>query len=396
MSYQKKLEAKERKLRMVYVSSYIPRQCGIATFTKDLTNAINELNPECLAEIIAVTDSYHQDYDYPWEVKYRIKQNDFSTYTAAADYINQSSVEIVHIQHEFGLFGGEQGEYLIPFMDCLQKPIVVTLHTVLQKPSPKNLEVMRRMSELSKVFIVISQIAANRLKKIYNLDEKCKIVVIPHGVFDFSKVDPNKYKGRIGLKGKKILMTHGLINPDKGIEDAIKALPKIVKKFPEVVYLIVGKTHPLIIKHQGEKYRRGLIELAKELKVSRHLLFKDRFMSLERLVDYIQAADIDLTLHLKKDQISSGTLAKSIGAGKVCISTPYFYAQEVLAEGRGIIVPMKDPDKIAKEVIDLFSHPKKMEEIRDRAYEYGRKMIWSNVALKHLDLFSMLKKKAKK
>ena len=396
MSYQKKLEAKERKLRMVYVSSYIPRQCCIATFTKDLTNAINELNPECLAEIIAVTDSYHQDYDYPWEVKYRIKQNDFSTYTAAADYINQSSVEIVHIQHEFGLFGGEQGEYLIPFMDCLQKPIVVTLHTVLQKPSPKNLEVMRRMSELSKVFIVISQIAANRLKKIYNLDEKCKIVVIPHGVFDFSKVDPNKYKGRIGLKGKKILMTHGLINPDKGIEDAIKALPKIVKKFPEVVYLIVGKTHPLIIKHQGEKYRRGLIELAKELKVSRHLLFKDRFMSLERLVDYIQAADIDLTLHLKKDQISSGTLAKSIGAGKVCISTPYFYAQEVLAEGRGIIVPMKDPDKIAKEVIDLFSHPKKMEEIRDRAYEYGRKMIWSNVALKHLDLFSMLKKKAKK
>src|SRR3990172_13428782 len=281
-------------------------------------------------------------------------------------------------------------------MDCLQKPIVVTLHTVLQKPSPKNLEVMRRMSELSKVFIVISQIAANRLKKIYNLDEKCKIVVIPHGVFDFSKVDPNKYKGRIGLKGKKILMTHGLINPDKGIEDAIKALPKIVKKFPEVVYLIVGKTHPLIIKHQGEKYRRGLIELAKELKVSRHLLFKDRFMSLERLVDYIQAADIDLTLHLKKDQISSGTLAKSIGAGKVCISTPYFYAQEVLAEGRGIIVPMKDPDKIAKEVIVLFSHPKKMEEIRDRAYEYGRKMIWSNVALKHLDLFSMLKKKAKK
>ncbi|MBU2595553.1 glycosyltransferase [Patescibacteria group bacterium] len=395
MSYQKKLEAKERRLRVVYVSSYIPRQCGIATFTKDLTNAINELNPEYLAEIIAVTDSYHKDYDYPWEVKFRIKQEDFSTYTRAADYINQSSAEVVHIQHEFGLYGGEQGEYLIPFMNCLQKPIAVTLHTVLERPSQKNLEVVKKMSELADVFIVISRIAADRLEKIYQLKNNCKIVVIPHGVFDFPKVDPNKYKGKIGLKGKKILMTHGLINPDKGIEDAIKALPKIVKKFPEVVYLVVGKTHPLIIKHQGEKYRHGLAELAKKLKVSRHLQFKNRFMALERLVDYIQATDIDLTLHLKKDQISSGTLAKAIGAGKVCISTPYYYAQEVLAGGRGIIVPMEDPDRVAKEVIDLFSHPKKMGEIRDKAYEYGRKMIWSNVALKHLDLFSILKKKSK-
>ncbi len=396
MSYQKKLEAKERRLRVVYVSSYIPRQCGIATFTKDLTNAINELNPECLAEIIAVTDSYHQDYDYPWEVKYRIKQNDFSAYTAAADYINQSSAEVVHLQHEFGLFGGEQGEYIVPFMACLQKPIAVTLHTVLGRPSKKNLEVVEKMSGLAQVFIVISQTAAERLEKVYQIKNNCKIVVIPHGVFDFPKVDPNKYKGKIGLKGKKILMTHGLINPDKGIEDAIRALPEIVKKFPEVIYLIVGKTHPLIIKHQGERYRRGLIELAKKLKVDRHLQFKNRFMALERLVDYIQAADIDLSLHLKKDQISSGTLAKAIGAGKVCIATPYYYAQEVLADGRGIIVPMKDPEGVAREVIDIFSHPQKMEEIRGRAYEYGRKMIWSNVALKHLDLFSLLKKKAKK
>lgn len=396
MSYQTKLEAKERKLRVVYIASYIPRQCGIATFTKDLTNAVNELNPECLAEIIAVTDSYHQDYDYPWEVKYRIKQDDFSTYTAAADYINQSSAEVVHIQHEFGLFGGGQGEYIVPFMACLQKPIAVTLHTVLGRPSKKNLEVIKKMSELAEVFIVISQTAAGRLEKVYQIKNNCKIVVIPHGVFDFPKVDPNKYKGKLGLKGKKILMTHGLINPDKGIEDAVRALPKIVKKFPEVIYLIVGKTHPLIIKHQGERYRLGLIELAKKLKVEEHLLFKNRFMSLERLVDYIQAADIDLTLHLKKDQISSGTLAKSIGAGKVCISTPYYYAQEVLADGRGIIVPMNDPDRVAKEVIDLFSHPQRMEEIRGKAYEYGRKMIWSNVALKHLDLFSLLKKNSKK
>lgn len=396
MSYQKILAAKERRIRVVYVSSYIPRQCGIATFTKDLTNAINELNPEYLAEIVAVTDPYHRSYDYPWEVKFRIKQEDFSTYTRAADYINQSSAEIVHIQHEFGLFGGEQGEHLIPFMSCLQKPIAVTLHTVLKDPSPKNLEVMRKMSELAKVFIVISQIAADRLKKVYQLKLDCKVVVIPHGVFDFPKVNSDKFKGRIGLKDKKILMTHGLLNPDKGIEYVISALPKIVKKFPEVVYLIVGKTHPLIIRHYGEEYRNNLKKLAKKLGVSRHVIFRNRFMPFERLVDYIQAMDIDLSLHIKKDQISSGTLAKAIGAGKVCLATPYYYAQEVLAEGRGIIVPMKDSKKVAQEIIKLFSHPQKMEEIRGRAYEYSRKMIWSNVALKHLDLFSAIKKEARK
>jgi glycosyltransferase involved in cell wall biosynthesis len=394
MSYQKKLDARERKLRIVYVSSYIPRECGIATFTKDLTSAINELNPEYLAEIIAVTDPYHKDYDYPWEVKFRIKQENFSSYTAAADYINQSSAEIVHIQHEFGLFGGEQGEYLIPFMNCLQKPIAVTLHTVLQKPSAKNLEVVRQMFKMAEVFIVISQIAADRLREVYKLKGKCKIVVIPHGVFDFPKVDSDKYKSRIGLKGKKILMSHGLINPDKGIEDVILSLPKIVKKFPEVVYLIVGKTHPLIKKHYGEEYRKRLKDLAKKLGVGSNVVFRNRFMPFDRLVDYIQAADIDLSLHLKQDQISSGTLAKAIGAGKVCLATPYYYAREVLAKGRGIIVPMHDPQKLAKEIIELFSHPKKMEQIRSCAYEYGRKMIWSNVALKHLDLFSVIKKEA--
>lgn len=396
MNYQEKLAARQRGIRVLYVSSYIPRECGIATFTKDLTNAINELNPEYLAEIVAITDPFHRSYDYPWEVKFRIKQEDFSTYTRAADYINQSSAEIVHIQHEFGLFGGEQGEYLIPFMDCLQKPIVVTLHTVLQKPSAKNLEVVKKMSELAKVFIVISNIAAERLRKNYQLKNSCKVVVIPHGVFDFPKVDSEKYKSKIGLKGKKILMSHGLINPDKGIEDAIKALPKIIKKFPEAVYLIVGKTHPLIKKHYGEKLRNYLIDLAKQSGVGRHVIFRNRFMPFPRLVEYIQAADIDLSLHIKKDQISSGTLAKAIGAGKVCVATPFYYAQEVLADGRGIIVPMKNPQKIAEEVIKIFSHPQKMEKIRNKAYEYGRKMIWSNVALKHLDLFNLIRKETKK
>jgi len=396
MSYQDVLEEKQRGVRAVYVSSYIPRQCGIATFTKDLTNAINELNPEYLAEIIAVNDRFHDDYNYPWEVKFRINQEDISSYTKAADYINQSSAEIVHIQHEFGLFGGEQGEYIIPFMSVIQKPIVVTMHTVLQNPSKKNLEVTKKMADIAEAFVVISKTAADRLKDVYKIKNDCKIVVIPHGVFDFPKVDPNKFKARIGLKNKKVLSSHGLLNPDKGIEYVIKALPKIVKKYPETKYIIVGKTHPMIKKHEGEKYREMLKSLAKKLKVSRYIVFRNRFMSLERLIEYIQAADIYLSLHTKVDQISSGTLAKAIGAGKVCISTPYYYAKEVLAEGRGIIVPMKNYRKVAEKVIDVFRDSEKANKMREKAYAYGRKMIWSNVALKYLDLSSIILKNNKK
>lgn len=394
MSYQKILAEEKRDVRAIYVSSYIPRQCGIATFTKDLTNAINELNPESLAEIIAVDDPFYKNYDYPWEVKYRIKQNDFSTYTAAADYINQSSAEIVHIQHEFGLYGGEMGEYIIPFINCIQKPVIVTFHTVLKDPPPKAKEIVRKIAGLCKAVIVISNKAAERLKN--NHKPVGKIVVIPHGVPDFPKTEPDIYKTRLGFKGKRILCTHGLLNSDKGIEYVIKAMPRIIKKFPNTIYLVVGRTHPIVKKHEGEKYRNMLVALSKKLGVKNHVIFRNRYMTLERIIEYIQATDIYFTLHLKKEQISSGSLAYAVGAGKVCISTPFIYAKEVLGRGRGIFVPMRNSQKVAENVIDLFANPDKAEKYRSKAYDYGRKMIWSNVALKHLDLFSLIKGQTKK
>lgn len=393
MLTQKKLEKLERIAKVVYLASYIPRECGIATFTKDLTNAINILNPHYLAEIMAINDP-GKTYDYPWEVKFRVAQNSPKSYNKARDYVNQSGADAVSIQHEYGLHGGSFGNYLIDyFMKGLKKPVVTTLHTVRPDPDPAMKEVTKRLCEMSQVVVVMAECAITRLVKIYQVDAK-KIVFIPHGVPDFPKTDSTVYKNKLKIPTDiTMLSTFGLIESGKGIEYIISALPKIIKKYPKVVYYLIGQTHPVFLRNFGDGYRRGLQKQVHDLKLEKHVKFINRYLSLEELVKYIKATDIYVNASLDPEQITSGTLAYAVGAGKVCVSSPYIYAREILGHGRGLLTKFQDSAGIAKSVNYLLSHPKIKEKMEGASYALGRKMIWSNVALRYLDLFNLVKQK---
>lgn len=383
------LTQQERKVRVIYIGSYIPRECGIATFTKDLTSAINVLNPNYLAEIISIDEPEGEKREYPWEVKYRIHQHDLESYLSAADYINQSSAEVVNIQHEFGLYGGDQGDYILPFMDKIKKPIVTTFHTLLEKPGEHRLKIVQKIAAKSRVIVVMIDIAANRLKVVYRIPAQ-KIVVIPHGVPDIPYGPTCYHKKELGLKKHTVLSTFGLINPGKGIEYAIEALPNIIKKYPNGRYLILGQTHPMLKKAKGESYRESLKLLVKKLGLKKHVHFENRYLLLDELVQYLRATDIYITPYIEPQQISSGTLAYAVGAGRPCVSTGYLYAKEVLSRGRGIVVPFKNSEAISQAVLQLLDNPDDCRRIEKKAYLYGRTMIWSNVALKHLDLFWLI------
>jgi len=390
---QKELEKRKREVRVIYVGTYIPRECGIATYTKDLTTAINILNPHYLAEIVAINEP-DGHYDYPWEVKYRIEQEEPKSYIDAASYINQSSAPIVSIQHEFGIFGGEDGEYILPFLDSLEKLVVTTLHTVLPEPSPNHKRIIRKIAEFSQALVVMAEVAAERLVTQYGLDEK-KLIIVPHGVPDISYGPTYEAKKTLKLDGKKILLTFGLINPGKGIEYAISALPEIIKKEKDILYLILGETHPMVKKKEGEKYRESLVELVRKLKLKNYVHFENQYLNLEELILYLKATDLYLTPFLNPNQITSGTLAYALGAGKACISTPYIYAEEVLGNGRGVLVPFKSSEKIAQAILDLLGDSEKRKKMEKRAYLFGRKMIWPKVALDYLDLFWLIVKETK-
>ncbi|MDO8512941.1 MAG: glycosyltransferase family 4 protein [bacterium] len=383
-----KLAEQERVVRVIYIGSYIPRECGIATYTKDLTTAINVLNPLCLSEIMAI-DENGNDRNYPWEVKYKIRQDDLDCYTKAAEYINQSSADVVHIQHEFGIFGGKHGEYIIPFMQAITKPIITTLHTVLDQPDEHRKKLIQEIAELSTVTIVMIKAASDRLNEVYGIAKE-KIVVIPHGVPDIPYGPTLHYKKELGYQENMILSTFGLINPGKGIEYVLEALPEVVKKFSKLKFLIIGATHPVLVKREGEKYREKLQELATRLGLNKNVEFINRYLSLDEVVQYLRATDIYISPYLQSEQIASGTLAYALGAGRACISTEYLYAKEVLADGRGILVPFRDPQAMTEKITELTESAEKRNEIEKKAYSYGRTMIWSNVALKHLNLFWLI------
>jgi glycosyltransferase involved in cell wall biosynthesis len=388
--YRKKLDKKERKVKVIYVSSYIPRQCGIATYTKDLTTAINELNPDALAEIMAVND-LNAEYDYPWEVKFRIAQNDNQSYSDAANYINQSGAELVSIQHEFGLFGGQYGEHIVSFLEKIRRPVVTTFHTVLDKPDPQQVAVVERVARMSKAIIVMVHCAAERLNKIYGVSKR-KIVTIYHGVPDIPLGPSLPHKVALNLQDYSILATINLLSSNKGVEYVIKAMPEILAKHPKVLYLVIGKTHPVVQKSEGERYRLYLEKLVKELKVEENVRFINRYLPLGELISYLRATDIYITPYLDPQQITSGALAYAIGAGKTCVSTPYVYAKEALANGRGYLVPFRDSGAVSEAVRNLLEELAVKENMERKAYGYGRHMTWSNVALKHLDLFCLVAK----
>jgi len=389
----KKLIPKRKSSRVIYVSTYIPQRCGIATFTKDVTNAVNMLNPFALAEIMAIVKP-DENPEFPWEVKYKIEKDNLDSYLEAAKYINNSCADAVMIEFEFGIFGGNYGEYVLDFVKAVNKPVVITCHTIPEDPKSDYGKVLKKLCPLVSGISVMMEQSVKKLVTDYQADRK-KIVVIPHGTPDLPFTNSSQYKKDKGLKDRYVLGNINLISENKGIEYTIEAVQKIAKKIPEVIYLAIGQTHPGILAKSGEKYRNLLKKKVKQLGIQKNVRFVNKYVSLEELIVWLKTMDVYITPYLDPQQSSSGALAYALGAGKPCISTPYKYAKEVLARGRGIIIPFKDSNAIAKAVINLYENKNKRQKIQQHAYDYGRHMTWSAVALQHLDLFEAIIKKHK-
>ena len=384
-TYAQILQRHQEPINAIYVSSYIPRKCGIATYTKDLTNAINLLNSRSMAEILVMHRSA-QEVDYPWEAKFKVDDDDLSSYLSAADYINKSHADVVSLQLEFGLYGGDGGEYIVPLVEALEVPLVTTLHTVVQDPDSNYGRVLKRVAAHSEAIVVMMSQAADHLMDKFDIPHD-KIVVIPHGVPDLSFNGSNAQKRKRRLEGKFVLGNINLLSPGKGIEYALEAVSIIAQKIPEVMYFVIGQTHPMLLKNEGEQYRNFLKRRVRELGIQSHVRFVNEYLPLSALTDWLKTLDVYITPYLDSQQVTSGALAYAIGAGKACISTPYIYANEVLADGRGLIVPFRDATAIAKSVTDLYFNPDLKQALEKRAYEFGRLMTWPNVAQSYLHLF---------
>jgi glycosyltransferase involved in cell wall biosynthesis len=371
--------------RIAFVGNYLPRECGIATFTTDLCNAIAGEYGEGHLFAIPVND-LDSSYDYPTQVRLEIAQEDLSSYERAADFLNFNGNDLVCLQHEYGIYGGNAGRHILTLLRKLKMPLVTTLHTVLRQPDINQRIVLEEIAQLSDRLIVMSELAAELLREVYAIPSG-KIDIIPHGVPDFQFMDPNYFKDRFGTEGKFVLLTFGLLSPNKGIENVIRALPAILAKHPNVVYIVSGVTHPHIRRREGERYREELQALAERLGVSSNLILVNRFVSAEELVEHVGAADIYITPYRQEAQIVSGTLAIALGAGKAIISTPYWHAKELLAEKRGVIVPFENPDAIAGAVLRLLDNDGERHAMRKRAYLHSRETIWSKTAQKYMASF---------
>src|SRR6204780_1558157 len=332
--------------RMAFIGNYLPRQCGIATFTTDLCTAVAEEDGS--GRLFAIPVNYPESsYQYPDRVRIEIEQEDEASYERAAEFLNFNGNDLVCLQHEYGIFGGTAGSHILALLRRLRMPLVTTLHTVLREPDTNQRVVLEEIAQLSDRLVVMSELAAQLLREVYAVPAG-KIDVIAHGVPEMSFMDPNYFKDKFGTEGKSVLLTFGLLSPNKGIENVIRALPGILARHPNVVYIVSGVTHPHIRRRDGERYREQLLALAEELGVSSNLILINRFVSAEELVEHVGAADIYITPYRQEAQIVSGTLAIALGAGKAIISTPYWHARELLADGRGVIVPFDEPTSIAK------------------------------------------------
>jgi glycosyltransferase involved in cell wall biosynthesis len=371
--------------RIAFIGNYLPRQCGIATFTTDLCEAIAEQykNTACIA--LPVND-VASGYAYPPRVRFELTEKDIDSYLRASDFLNINNVDLVCLQFEYGIFGGKAGSHILTLLHGLRMPIVTTLHTILKNPDPDQRRVLEEVAALSDRLVVMSERGSEFLHEIYHVPME-KIDLIPHGIPDVPFVDPSFNKDLFGVEGKIVLLSFGLLSSNKGIETVISALPDIIERYPDIVYIVVGATHPHVIQNEGETYRLSLQWLAQQKGVESNVIFYNRFVSLEELVEFISAADIYITPYFNEAQITSGTLAYTLGAGKAVISTPYWYAQEVLSEGRGVLVPFKDPVALAEQVINLLENEAERHAMRKRAYKFGRAMIWSEVAQRYMESF---------
>lgn len=347
--------SEEKSLRRVaLLGNHLPRQCGIATFTADLSEAISLVAPDIDCFVVAMNDGPRQ-YAYPGRVRFELPDSDVGAYRRAADFLNVNAVDVVSVQHEFGIFGGKAGGHLLTLLRELRMPIVTTLHTILASPNLHQRRVMDEIAALSDRLVVMTSRGAELLQEVHHVDEE-KIDLIPHGI---PNVPFTGSKNRLGVNGRPLILTFGLLSPDKGIEYVIDALPAIGSQYPEAVYIILGATHPHILESQGEMYRLMLEDRAKRLGVDGNVIFHNRFVSQPELSEFLAAADIYITPYLNPEQITSGTLAYAFGAGKAVISTPYPYAKELLDDGRGILVPWRDAEAIAAAIVNLLDSPEK-------------------------------------
>jgi glycosyltransferase involved in cell wall biosynthesis len=371
--------------RIAVIGNYLPRKCGIATFTTDLCDAIHAEYAATELLALPVNDT-EEGYSYPARIRFELSQDDPTSYRQAADFLNFSNIDLVCLQHEYGIFGGSAGAHILGLLRRLHMPVVTTLHTVLREPNADQRIVMEEIAALSDRLIVMSRQAAEILQEVFQVPIS-KIDLIPHGIPDLAFTDPTFYKDVFGTEGKDVLLTFGLLSPNKGIENVIQALPTILSRHKNVVYMISGVTHPHVLRHEGEKYRQSLQKLARDLGVQDNVIFRNRFVSPQELAELIGAADIYITPYKHKGQVVSGTLAYALSAGKAIISTPYLHAIELLDEERGVLVPFDDPGAIAEKTIELLDNGTARHAMRKRAYLYTRDMVWDHVAKQYMGSF---------
>jgi len=373
-------------MKIIYVSTYPPRACGIATFARDLINTIEKVSPKIVSEIVAVNQD-GGSYDYEPRVKFQIKADDETEYFKLASLINDSEADLVNIQHEFGIYGGSRGEYILSLLRTIKKPVITTLHTIVPQSSQVEKTIIRDIINYSTYVIVMAKKAVQILKKVYRVSTQ-KIRVIPHGAPGTTKVLNYTLDEFLAeYSDRTIISTFGLIGEGKGLEYVIMAMPEVVKKYPTATYFVIGQTHPEIIKREGERYRLKLAELIKDLKLENNVKFLNKYLTLEEIIHCLQVTDIYITPYLNPDQITSGTLAYALSCGKAIISTPYLYAEEVLASGRGLLVKFKDPGSTSLAINMILGDKKLKKNMEKKVYAYSRKMLWPNVGKKYFELF---------
>jgi glycosyltransferase involved in cell wall biosynthesis len=380
-------------MKIAYIATYPPRECGIGTFTNNLFKSmldgnVNQ-NEENEGFVVALNDN-ELTYEYPEEVKSIIRQDYQEDYLKAVKYINLSGADVCVLQHEFGIFGGQSGVYILPLLHRLEIPLIVTLHTILKTPSYNEKAVLKEICKMAQKIVVMSHKAIDFMTTIYDVPKE-KIALIEHGVPDIH-FNPEKSKKEFKLENKKVLLTFGFIGRSKGIETVIKALPEVVKKYPELIYIVLGKTHPNVLRHSGEEYRISLLRLVKKLQLEKHVLFLNEFIDEKNLFKYLYACDIYITPYLNEAQITSGTLSYAVGVGAAVLSTPYWHAEELLAKGRGRLFDFNDSDALAETLTDLFDNPEELKELKLKAGEYGEKITWPKTGEKYVALAEKLAK----